>query len=81
MKGWCPKGWTKTETGYLSVCGNYTITPVGVETDDGTNRQRVRPFFRLVRVSDKTDFGLHHGVVNAVAVAELDIRRRKAAQS
>jgi hypothetical protein len=79
MKGWSPgNGWGKTETGYISPCGNYTVSPVGVVRDDGTGRQRVRPFFRLRRISDGADFGLHHGVVNAVAAAERDVRRRAA---
>ena len=79
MKGWSPgKGWVKTDTGYLSPCGDYTVSPVGVVTDDGSNRQRSKPFFRLMRISDGTDFGLHRGACVAIAASERDVRRRKA---
>jgi hypothetical protein len=79
VKGWCPgHGWTKTATGYLSPCGNYTVYPVGAMTDDGTKRLRSKPFFRLMRISDGTDFGLHRGACIAIATAERDARRRVA---
>lgn len=79
MKGITPgSGWTKTDTGYVSPCGDYTIAPVGVTTDDGTERPRSKPFFRLVRVSDGTDLGLHRQARIAVVASERDVRRRAA---
>lgn len=78
MRGWSPgKGWVKTDTGYVSPGGDYTVAPVGVTTDDGSERLRSKPFFRLMRVSDGKDLGMHLRATYAVLASERDARRFK----